>query len=79
MQSQNKFLKTAMKMIEKHPGAFKALEEFEKSGKIVAKTRLNFTIDKEIAKKFREHCHRSKLNMSEIIEEAIKKEIEKTK
>lgn len=76
MQSQkSKFLQNALRIIEEKPSGFKALEEFEKTGKTITKTRLNFTIDREIAKKFREYCRKNHLNMSKEVENLIKKKI----
>lgn len=72
MASQNKFLKTALRIIDTHPGVFKALEEFEKTGSAEVKTRLNFTIDREIAREFRDYCRQNNLNMSEVIETFIR-------
>ena len=63
------------KIIEEHQSAFKALEEFEKTGRLITKTRLNFTIDRETAKKFRDYCKKQRLNMSEIIEKLIKTKV----
>ena len=78
MPSQkSKFLRNFERILKEHPGGLKALEEFEKTGRTIAKTRLNFTIDREIAKEFKEYCKKNRLNMSEIIEKAIKKEISK--
>ena len=63
------------KIIEEHKSAFKALEEFEKTGRLITKTRLNFTIGRETAKNFRDYCKKNRLNMSEIVEKLIKKKI----
>ena len=63
--------KKIKKIIKKHSGVFKALEEFEKTGRTIIKTRMNFTIDREVAKKFREYC--KKKNMSLEIEKYMKK------
>ncbi len=76
---QSEFLKNFEKILKEKPSGFKALEEFEKTGKIITKTRLNFTIDREIARKFREYCRKHRLNMSKLIEEMIKKKIQSTK
>ena len=75
MPSQSKFLKNALKIIKERPSGFKALEEFEKTGKTILKIRLNFTIDRETAKKFRDYCKKHNLNMSKIIEDSIKRRI----
>jgi len=61
------------KIVNKHSSVFKALEEFEKTGKTIVKTRMNFTIDREIAKKFRDYCRKKNYNMSLKIEEFMKK------
>lgn len=75
MPRQSKFLKTALKIIEENPTGFKALEEFEKTGRMITKHRMNFTIDREIAKKFRDYCKKHHLNMSKQVEDLIKKKI----
>lgn len=72
VSQKSRFLKKAMKIIDENPSIFKALEEFEKTGKIITKKRLNFTIDRETANKFRDYCKKNKLNMSKIIEDLIK-------
>jgi len=73
MPSQSKFLQNAEKILRKYPGSFKALEEFEKTGKVITKKRLNFTIDRVIAKEFRDYCKANNLNMSKIVEDFIRK------
>ncbi len=73
MQSQkNNVLKTSLKIIKEKPGVFKALEEFEKTGKARTKMRLNFTIDRVLANKFREYCKKHALNMSRLVEDFIR-------
>jgi hypothetical protein len=72
MESQSKALKAALRVIKEKPGVFKALEEFEKTGKAVTRTRLNFTIDREIARQFREYCIKNHINMSKAVEDTIK-------
>lgn len=74
MESQR--IKRIIKLIKEHPSAFKALEDFERTGKVITKKRMNFTIDKELAKRFREFCKSKRYNMSAKIEEAMKKIIE---
>ncbi len=75
VSQKSKFLKKAMEIVFRNHGVFKALEDFERTGKITVKTRLNFTIDKEIAKKFREYGKKNKINMSEAIECLIRENI----
>ncbi|MBS3153515.1 hypothetical protein J4426_03055 [Candidatus Woesearchaeota archaeon] len=75
MPSKSEFLKNFEKILKEKPSGFKALEEFEKTGRTIIKTRLNFTIDRELAREFRDYCRKQKLNMSAEIEELIKKRI----
>ena len=72
---KSEFLKNFEKILKEKPSGFKALEEFEKTGRTIIKTRLNFTIDRELAREFRDYCRKQKLNMSAEIEELIKKRI----
>lgn len=72
MQS-NKFLKIADDIIKKDRAMFDTLLEFEKTKKIRTKTRLNFTIDKSIALRFKRFCMEKGYNMSAKIERAIEK------
>lgn len=60
-------------IVKKHASVFKALEEFEKSGRAIIKTRMNFTIDREIARKFRGYCKKNRYNMSLKIEESMRR------
>ncbi|MBW2995552.1 hypothetical protein KY312_04325 [Candidatus Woesearchaeota archaeon] len=66
-------MKIAKKITEKDKDMFDALLEFEKTGKIRTKTRLNFTIDRGVADKFKKFCREHGYNMSAKIEEAMKK------
>jgi len=70
----NKDIKRAQKII-KHKELFDTLMEFEETRKIRTKTRLNFTIDKRVASKFRKHCRKQGYNMSAKIEQAMRKVI----
>jgi len=72
MQS-NKFLKMAEKIARRDKEVFDALMEFEKTGKIRTKIRLNFTINKTIASQFKKFCRDKGYNMSAKIEQAIEK------
>ena len=70
MQS-NKFLEIAKKIARKDKALFDTLVEFEKTKKIRTKTRLNFTIDKSIASRFKKFCRDKGYNMSAKIEQAM--------
>lgn len=74
--SSNKFIKLAGKIAKRDKAVFDTLLEFEKTKKIRTKTRLNFTIDKNIAEKFKKFCRNNSYNMSAKIENAMKKIIE---
>ena len=75
--SSNKILQIARKTVKNNPELFNALLEFEKTKKIRTKTRLNFTIDKNIAQKFKKFCRNSSYNMSAKVENSIRKLMEK--
>lgn len=73
----NKFLEIARNIAERDKALFDTLTEFEKTKKIRTKTRLNFTIDKAVASRFKKFCRDKGFNMSAKIEQAIGKLIEK--
>lgn len=64
-----------IRFIHEHPSMFKAMEEFEKTGRVKLKTRMNFTIDRELARKFREYCKQHNCSMSAELEKAIKNKL----
>jgi len=64
-------------IFESHRSVFKALEEFERTGRVIVKTRMNFTIDRELASKFREYCRQRRLNMSREIEQMMGQRVTK--
>lgn len=70
MQS-NKFIKKAHEIAERDKIVFDTLMEFERDKRIRTKTRLNFTIDKNVAHKFKKHCREKGYNMSSKIEAAM--------
>jgi hypothetical protein len=71
MQSNKKFLELAKEIAKRDKYVFDSLIEFEKTKKIRTKTRLNFTIDKSIASRFKKYCREKGYNMSAKIEQAI--------
>ncbi len=70
------FLRIAEKIVDRDKAVFDALMEFERTKKIITKTRLNFTIDKNIASNYRKYCREKGYNMSAKIEKAMGKIIE---
>ncbi|MFH0876528.1 MAG: hypothetical protein V1859_11425 [archaeon] len=69
--SSDNFLKVAEKIAKEDKPFFDSLIEFEKTGKIRTKDRVNFTIDKSLMEKFRKYCKENGYNMSAKIEKAI--------
>ncbi|KYK24636.1 hypothetical protein AYK26_03615 [Euryarchaeota archaeon SM23-78] len=76
MQS-NKFLKKAHEIAQRDKIVFDTLMEFERDKRIRTKTRLNFTIDKNIAFKFKKYCREKGYNMSSKVEAAMKEMVAK--
>ena len=68
-----KIRKIAKRIAKEDKALFDTLLEFEKTKKIHTKTRLNFTIDKSIAEKFKKYCRNNGYNMSAKIEMAMEK------
>ncbi len=73
----NKFLKKAREIAVRDKKVFDTLLEFEKTKKIRTKTRLNFTIDKSVAYRFKRFCRDKGYNMSAKVEQLMKKLIER--
>jgi len=72
MQS-NKLQKIAKSIVKRDKEVFDTLMEFEETKKIRSKTRLNFTIDKSLASRFKKFCREKGYNMSAKIEKAMEK------
>jgi len=72
MQSNTKFLKIAKNIAKKDKPLFDTLVEFEKTKRIKTKTRLNFTIDKTVASRFKKFCRDKGYNMSSKIEQYMR-------
>jgi len=71
-----KLLKIAKQIAVKDKAVFDTLMEFEKTGKIRTKTRVNFTIDKGLASRFRKLCRNKGYNMSARVEKIVKSIVE---
>lgn len=72
--SSSKFIKKAKEIAKRDKPFFDSLIEFEKTKKMKTKTRLNFTIDKTVAEKFKKYCRTKGYNMSAKIEQFMKEE-----
>ena len=77
MRSNTKFIEKAREIAKRDKAVFDTLLEFEKTGEIRTKTKLNFTIDKTVAAQFKQFCRKQGYNMSAKIEQAMKKLMEK--
>ncbi len=73
----NNFLKKAKEIAKRDKAVFDTLIEFEQTKKIRTKTRLNFTIDRSIASRFRKFCRDKGYNMSTKVEQAMRDIVEK--
>ena len=72
MNKKEKIKKIVERIMKEDKALFDTLLEFEQTKKIRTKTRLNFTIDKSIADKFRRFCRNHGYNMSAKIEMAMR-------
>ena len=79
MASNKRFLGLAESIRKRDKQVFDTLMEFEKTKRIRTKTRMNFTIDKSVAERFKKFCRNNGYNMSAKIEQSIKDIIEKSK
>ena len=80
MLSDKGVLEKAKKVIRERHELFEALLEFERTGKLprlTYKQRANFTIDHDLLIKFRSYCKKNGYNMSNKIEQLIRKELKK--
>ena len=68
----NKFQKIAKDIAKRDKEVFDELLEFEKTKRIDTKTRLNFTIDRTVASKFKKYCRNNGYNMSAKVEQAMR-------
>ena len=73
--SSIKFIQLAKKIAERDKPTFDALMEYEKTKKVRTKERMNFTIDKSLAVRFKRYARSNNMNMSSIVEKAIKDKI----
>ncbi len=82
MASDKKFISFVDKVIEKHPEAFEAMLEFERTKKLPRpsyKERVNFTLDRNLIKNLREYSRQKNQKMSNLIEELIRGKLNSNK
>ena len=75
MQS-TKIIKLAKKIAKRDKPIFDELINFEKTGKMHSKERVNFTIDKALIARFRKYCKEKGFIMSEKVESMIRNLLE---
>ncbi|MCD4760127.1 hypothetical protein K8R33_04540 [archaeon] len=78
MLSGKRIVKRARKIVNEHPEYFEVLMEFERTKKLPKlsyKKRVNFTIDENIFRNFRNFCQKKGYKMSSKIERFMEKEI----
>lgn len=82
MVADKKFISFVDKVIEKHPEAFEAMLEFERTKKLPRpsyKERVNFTLDRNLIKNLREYSRKKNQKMSNLIEELIREKLNTNK
>jgi hypothetical protein len=67
----SEFIELAKRIAKRDSHVFEALQEFERTKRIRTKERMNFTVDKGVASKFKEMCEKNGYNMSAKIEKAM--------
>jgi hypothetical protein len=76
MQS-DKFLELARRVAKKDRMVFDQLIEYEATKRIRTKTRMNFTIDRNVSSQFMKFCRRNGYSMSAKIEQAMEEMMKK--
>jgi len=73
-QDKRKISEIAKDIIRKNPEYFEALLEFERTKKLPKlnyKKRVNFTLDENLFREFRNLCEKKNLKMSGVVEKFI--------
>jgi len=73
-QDKRPISEIAKEVIKKHPEYFEALMEFERTKKLPKfsyKKRVNFTIDENIFREFRNFCEKNNIRMSGVVEDLM--------
>lgn len=68
----SKLVNLAQRIAKEDKAVFDTLTEFERTKRIRTKTRLNFTVDKAIASRFKHFCRENGYNMSAKVEQAMR-------
>ncbi len=67
------FNRIAREVAKRDYGTFQTLMEFEESKRIRTKVRMDFTVDRNIAARFKRLCREKGYNMSAKVEQAMEK------
>ena len=65
-------------LVEKNKDFLQALEEFDRTGQLSKSTykeRVNFSLDMDLMRKFRNHCEKNNLKMSNVVERLLKEKL----
>lgn len=73
---ESSIVKLAQQISRRDKETFDSLIDFEKTKRLHSKTRLNFTVDRAIAQRFRKHCKENSINMSAKIEQMMKEALQ---
>ncbi|MBW2967082.1 hypothetical protein KY362_01205 [Candidatus Woesearchaeota archaeon] len=68
----SKIQEIAHKIAVRDRAIFDELVEFEKKKRIRSKEKMNFTVDKVVASRFKKHCRKEGYNMSALVEKAMR-------
>ena len=78
MLSDEGLIKNTEKLLKEQPEVFEALMEFERTKKVpkfTYKKRVNFTLDPELFRKFRDFCDKKGMKMSTRIEKLMEEDV----
>ncbi len=67
----SKIVQLARTIVREDNAIFETLAEFERTKQLRTKTRLNFTVDKSVAARFKRYCRNKGYNMSAKVEQAM--------
>ncbi len=70
------------KIINEHQDLFLKLEDLDKTGKLTKlkyKKRVNFTVDEDLVREFRNYCQKNNLEMSPMVEKLIQNYLKEKK
>lgn len=78
MLSDEGLIKNTERLLKEQPEIFEALLEFERTKKVpkfTYKKRVNFTLNPELFRKFRDSCEKKGIKMSTRIEQLMREDV----